>query len=59
MGLNEFFQSADRLLRTLSRPDWKTYWMSVKIVFAGIGVLGAIGYLIRVISVTIQGGTGI
>jgi protein translocase SEC61 complex gamma subunit len=59
MGLNEFFQSAERLLRTLSRPDWKTYWMSIKIVFAGIGVLGVIGYLIRVISVTLQGGTGI
>jgi protein translocase SEC61 complex gamma subunit len=59
MGLNEFFQSAERLLRTLSRPDWKTYWMSIKIVFAGVGVLGVIGYLIRVISVTLQGGTGI
>jgi protein translocase SEC61 complex gamma subunit len=59
MGLNEFFQSAERLLRTLSRPDWKTYWLSIKIVFAGVGVLGAIGYLIRVISVTLQGGTGI
>jgi protein translocase SEC61 complex gamma subunit len=59
MGLNEFFQSASRLLRTLSRPDWETYWMSLKIVFAGIGVLGAIGYLIRVLSVTLQGGTGI
>jgi len=54
MGLNEFFQSADRLLRTLSRPDWKTYWMSIKIVFAGIGVLGIIGYLIRLMSTVLQ-----
>ncbi|MCK5671310.1 protein translocase SEC61 complex subunit gamma [Candidatus Bathyarchaeota archaeon] len=54
MGLNEFFQSADRLLRTLSRPDWKTYWMSLKIVFAGIGVLGIIGYLIRLMSTVLQ-----
>ena len=54
MGLNEFFQSADRLLRTLSRPDWKTYWMSLKIVFAGIGVLGIIGYIIRVMSSVLQ-----
>lgn len=54
MGLNEFFQSADRLLRTLTRPDWKTYWMSVKIVFAGIGVLGIIGYLIRLMSTMLQ-----
>ena len=59
MGLNEFFRNADRLMRTLSRPDLKTYWMSIKIVFAGIGVLGAIGFLVRLISVTLQGGTGI
>lgn len=58
-GLNEFFQSADRLLRTLSKPDWKTYWLSMKVVFAGVGVLGAIGYLVRLLSVTLQGGTGI
>jgi protein translocase SEC61 complex gamma subunit len=56
MPLNEFIQSADRLLRTLTRPDWKTYWMSLKIVFAGIGLLGAVGFLIRLISVTLQGG---
>jgi len=55
MPLNEFLQSADRLLRTLTRPDWKTYWMSVKIVFAGIGVLGAVGFLVRLLSVTLQG----
>jgi protein translocase SEC61 complex gamma subunit len=54
MGLNEFFQSADRLLRTLSRPDWKTYWMSIKIVFAGIGLMGAIGYIIRLLSAVIS-----
>jgi protein translocase SEC61 complex gamma subunit len=59
MGLNEFFRNADRLMRTLSRPDLETYWMSIKIVFAGIGLLGAIGFLVRLISVTLQGGTGV
>jgi protein translocase SEC61 complex gamma subunit len=56
MGLGSFFQSASRLLRTISRPDWKTYSLSAKIVFIGVGVLGAIGFLIRLISATIQGG---
>ncbi len=54
MGLNEFFQSADRLMRTLTKPDWKTYWMSLKIVFAGICVLGIIGYIIRLMSTVLQ-----
>ena len=56
MGLGSFFQSAARLLRTISRPDWKTYSLSIKIVFVGVGVLGAIGFMIRLISATIQGG---
>jgi len=55
MGLGSFFQSAARLIRTLSRPDWKTYSLSLKIVFVGVAVLGAIGFLIRLISATIQG----
>ncbi|TEU12390.1 protein translocase SEC61 complex subunit gamma [Candidatus Bathyarchaeota archaeon] len=55
MGLRSFFKSAVNLFRTISRPDWKTYWLSIKIVFIGVGVLGAIGYLIRIISSTIQG----
>lgn len=54
MGLKDFFHSSQRLIKTLSKPDWKTYWMSIKIVFAGIGVLGAIGYLIKLVSVTVQ-----
>jgi protein translocase SEC61 complex gamma subunit len=57
MGLNEFFQSANKLLRTLTRPDWKTYSMSLKIVFAGVGVLGAVGYLVRMISFVLQSGS--
>jgi protein translocase SEC61 complex gamma subunit len=55
MGLRAFFQSASRLLRTISKPDWKTYSLSFKIVFIGVALLGSIGFLIRLISVTIQG----
>lgn len=54
MGLRGFFQSASRLLRTLSKPDWKTYSLSFKIVFIGVIVLGAIGFLIKLISSTLQ-----
>jgi protein translocase SEC61 complex gamma subunit len=52
MPISDFFNSASRLLRTLNRPDWKTYSLSIKIVFAGIGIIGAIGYIIRLVSVT-------
>jgi protein translocase SEC61 complex gamma subunit len=54
MGFGEFLQSAGRLIKTLSRPDWKTFSQSVKIVFAGVALIGAVGYIIRLISVTLS-----
>jgi protein translocase SEC61 complex gamma subunit len=54
MGLGSFFKNASRLLRTLTRPDWKTYSLSLKIVFIGVGVLGAIGFIIRIIAATVS-----
>jgi protein translocase SEC61 complex gamma subunit len=55
MGILSFFNSSARLMRTISKPDWKTFRLSAKICFFGVGILGAIGYLIRVISVVLQG----
>jgi preprotein translocase subunit Sss1 len=55
MGFIGFFRSASRLLRHISKPDLKTFWLSVKICFFGIAILGGIGFLIRLLSVTIQG----
>jgi len=57
MGLIGFFQSASRLMRTISKPDWKTFWLSVKICFFGVVLLGGIGYVIRLVSVALQGGS--
>ena len=54
MGINDFIESAKRLLVTINRPDWKTFSLSLKIVLLGIGILGAIGYIIRLVAVVIQ-----
>ncbi len=54
MGINDFLESAKRLLQTLNRPDWKTFSLSLKIVLVGVGILGAIGYIIRLIAVVVQ-----
>jgi protein translocase SEC61 complex gamma subunit len=54
MGINGFIESAKRLLVTINKPDWKTYSLSLKIVLLGIGVLGAVGYIIRLIAVVLQ-----
>ncbi|MBS7630074.1 preprotein translocase subunit SecE [Candidatus Bathyarchaeota archaeon] len=44
-----------RLLKTISKPDWKTFWLSAKICFFGTVILGGVGYLIRIVSVVLQG----
>jgi protein translocase SEC61 complex gamma subunit len=54
LGINDFIESAKRLLVTINRPDWKTFSLSLKIVLLGIGILGAIGYIIRLVAVVIQ-----
>jgi protein translocase SEC61 complex gamma subunit len=54
MGINDFIESAKRLLVTINKPDWKTFSLSLKIVLLGIGLLGAIGYVIRLVAVVLQ-----
>ena len=54
MGINDFLESAKRLLVTINRPDWKTFSLSLKIVLLGVGVLGVIGYIIRLVAVVVQ-----
>ena len=55
MGIRSFFESASRLLKSASEPDLKTLWTSIKVCILGVAVLGVIGFLIRIISATIQG----
>ncbi len=54
MGVGDFIESAKRLLATINKPDWKTYSLSLKIVLLGVVVLGAIGYIIRLVAVVLQ-----
>lgn len=55
MGLRSFFESAVKLLRVAEKPDWDSLSKSIKIVVLGLAVLGGIGFIIRIISSTIQG----
>jgi protein translocase SEC61 complex gamma subunit len=54
MGVSEFIESAKRLLVTINRPDWKTFSLSLKVVLLGVGIVGGIGYIIRLIAVVLQ-----
>ncbi|MCW4016264.1 MAG: protein translocase SEC61 complex subunit gamma [Candidatus Bathyarchaeota archaeon] len=49
MGLRSFFESASRLLKLATKPGRTELWLSIKICFLGIIVIGGIGYIIRLI----------
>ncbi|RLI26744.1 protein translocase SEC61 complex subunit gamma [Candidatus Bathyarchaeota archaeon] len=50
MGLRSFLNSCIRTLKLSSKPSKKELWLSLKISFLGIGVVGIIGFIVRLIS---------
>jgi len=55
MGLRSFLQSASRLLKLAIKPGRSELWLSIKICFLGIVVLGVIGYVIKLVAGIISG----
>jgi len=55
MGLRSFIQSASRLLKLAIKPGRSELWLSIKICFLGIVVLGVIGYVIKLVAGIISG----
>jgi protein translocase SEC61 complex gamma subunit len=56
MGLRTFFQSARRLLKQAKKPAWNELWLSIKICLLGILTVGAIGFIIKLLSTIMLGG---
>ena len=50
MGLRSFMNSCIRTLKLSSKPSKKELWLSLKISFLGIGVVGIIGFIVRLIA---------
>jgi len=58
MGLRSFLQSASRLLKLAMKPGRSELWLSIKICFLGIIVLGVIGFVIKLIGTVLTGPGG-
>lgn len=58
MGLRSFLNSASRILKLAKKPGREELWLSVKICFLGVIVIGVLGYIIKLISGLLQGGGG-
>ena len=55
MGIKSWLQQAARTLKLAVKPDREEVWLSVKISFLGIGVIGLIGFVIKILSFALGG----
>ena len=56
MGLRSFLSSARRLMKLAIKPGRDELWISIRICVLGVLVIGALGYIIKIISSFLQGG---
>lgn len=59
MGIRSFFSSAAKLLKLAKKPGRDELWLSIKICFLGIIVIGIVGFIIKFISATLQAWSGV
>ena len=55
MNIRAFLDSCKRLLRLATKPGRDELWLSIKLCFAGIFIIGLIGFVIRFVSAMFQG----
>jgi len=59
LGLRSFLSSAAKMLKLAKKPGRDELWLSVKICFLGIAVIGVVGFIIKFISATLQAWSGV
>jgi protein translocase SEC61 complex gamma subunit len=56
MGLRSFLSQAARTLKLAVKPGRSELWLSIKICFLGIGLIGIVGFVIKLLSSVLQPG---
>jgi protein translocase SEC61 complex gamma subunit len=57
MGIKSWLTQAARTLKLAVKPDREELWLSIKISFLGIGAIGLIGFIIKLLSFALGGAT--
>jgi protein translocase SEC61 complex gamma subunit len=57
MGLRSFLAQCVRTLKLAVKPGRSELWLSVKICFLGLGVIGIVGFVIKLMSSLLQPGS--
>jgi protein translocase SEC61 complex gamma subunit len=50
MGIKSWLEQAARTLKLAVKPDREELWLSVKISLLGIGAVGLIGFVIKLLA---------
>jgi len=54
MGLRSFLTQCAKTLKLATKPGRSELWLSIKICILGIGAIGIIGFIIKLVSNTLQ-----
>jgi protein translocase SEC61 complex gamma subunit len=57
MGMKSWLSQAERTLKLAVKPGREELWLSIKISLLGIGAVGLIGFVIKLISMAVGGAT--
>lgn len=57
MGVKSFLSQCARTLKLAVKPGKDELWLSLKISFLGIGAIGLIGFIIKLLSFALGGAT--
>jgi protein translocase SEC61 complex gamma subunit len=55
MGLRDFLAQCARTIKLAVKPGRSELWLSIKICLLGIGAVGLIGYIIKLLAASIPG----
>ncbi len=55
MGLKSWLSQAGRTLKLAVKPGREELWLSIKISILGIGAVGLVGFIIKILSFAIGG----
>ncbi len=56
MDVKSFLSQCARTLKLAVKPGRRELWLSIKICFLGIGVIGVVGFIIKLLSSVLQQG---
>ena len=57
MGVKDWLTQAARTLKLAIKPGREELWLSIKISLLGIGAVGLIGFIIKLLSYAVGGAT--